>query len=94
MPAPLVASPQHERPADKPPLLLAPRVQDFTAAVELAPDAPVPYLNRAIAYESLGVESAAAGDVARAQQLYEQAAADCSRSILLDPAEFTAWFNR
>ena len=56
--------------------------------------APVPYLNRAISKEALGVEAAASGDRAAALQLWRSAAADCDRAIELDGREFAAWFDR
>eukprot|EP00850_Spirogloea_muscicola_P004921 SM000022S07135 [mRNA] locus=s22:120745:122939:+ [translate_table: standard] len=45
--------------------------EDFTRAIQLAPDAPVPYLNRAIAYEALGQ--------------FDEAIADCKSAIINDP---------
>lgn len=42
---------------------------DYGEAISRAPQAPVPYLNRAIAEEELGVRAAAAGDGAAAAQL-------------------------
>jgi len=52
----------------------------------------VPYLNRAIAKESLGVEALARGDRKAAQQLWLSAAADCDAAIERDPKEFAAWW--
>jgi tetratricopeptide (TPR) repeat protein len=69
-------------------------VRDYDRATQLAPDAPVPYLNRAIAKETLGVQAAAGGDPTGALALWRSAAADCDRAIELDPAEFAAWFDR
>ncbi|PRW60068.1 tetratricopeptide repeat [Chlorella sorokiniana] len=69
-------------------------VQDYSRAVELAPQAPVPYLNRAIAKETLGVQAAQRGDSQGAQTLWRSAAEDASRAIELDPKEFAAWFDR
>lgn len=43
--------------------------------------APVPYLNRAISKEALGVQAAASGDSSRALDLWQSAAADCDRAI-------------
>lgn len=54
----------------------------------------MPYLNRSISKEVLGVEAAAAGNTQRAQQLWRSAADDCSKAIELDPKEFAAWFDR
>lgn len=68
--------------------------EDFTRAIQLAPDAPVPFLNRAIAYETLGVRAAEGGDASGAVTLWQRALADCSRAVELDPAEFSAWFDR
>lgn len=69
-------------------------LEDFSKAVELAPDAPVPRLNRSIAYEALGVEEEAAGRPAAAAKFYAAAIADCDAAIAADPAEFAAWFDR
>lgn len=63
-------------------------VEDYGRAIALAPDAPVPYLNRAIAREALGAEAEAAGDAARAQALWGAALADCDAAIDRDPKEF------
>jgi tetratricopeptide (TPR) repeat protein len=54
----------------------------------------VPHLNRAIAYEQLGVDAAASGDFSRAQSLWRQAVEDCDVAITSDPKEFAAWFDR
>ncbi|KAK9834883.1 hypothetical protein WJX81_006337 [Elliptochloris bilobata] len=69
-------------------------LQDFSKAVGLAPEAPVPRLNRAIAEEQLGVEAAARGDIAAAERLYAAAVEDCEEAESLDPREFAAWFNQ
>lgn len=69
-------------------------VEDYSKAVALAPEAPVPYLNRAISKEALGVQAAASGDSSRALDLWQSAAADCDRAIELDPKEYAAWFDR
>ncbi|KAJ7520906.1 hypothetical protein O6H91_19G029200 [Diphasiastrum complanatum] len=53
--------------------------QDLTTAIRLAPNAPVPFLNRAIAYEALG--------------RYQEAISDCKSAILNDPDEYAAWYN-
>ena len=60
----------------------------------ILPQAPVPYLNRAIAKETLGVEAAQRGDSPGAQALWRSAAEDASRAIELDPKEFAAYFDR
>lgn len=52
---------------------------DLTQAIQLAPDAPVPLLNRAIALEALG--------------RYDEAINDCKSAIERDPEEYAAWFN-
>ena len=54
----------------------------------------MPYLNRAIAKETLGVEAAQRGDSQGAQALWRSAAEDASRAIELDPSEFAAYFDR
>lgn len=69
-------------------------VEDYSKAVQLAPEAPVPYLNRAIAKESLGVAAAARGDSPAAQALWRSALADCDAAIERDSKEFAAWFDR
>ncbi|PSC71431.1 condensin complex subunit 3 [Micractinium conductrix] len=69
-------------------------VEDYTRAVELAPEAPVPYLNRAISKETLGVRAAEEGDRLGALALWRSAAADCDAAIERDVAEFAAWFDR
>ncbi len=43
-------------------------VEDFGQAVEIAPEAPVPYLNRAIALEQLGVDLMDEGEKDAAQE--------------------------
>lgn len=53
--------------------------EDFTKAIALAPDAPVPFLNRAISYEAMG--------------RFDDAIADCKTAIINDPEEYAAWFN-
>eukprot|EP00897_Mesotaenium_endlicherianum_P001483 jgi/Mesen1/1362/ME000013S00852 len=53
--------------------------EDFGKAIALAPDASVPYLNRAIAFEALG--------------RYKEAIQDCETAIANDPNEAAAWFN-
>eukprot|EP00252_Welwitschia_mirabilis_P000020 TRINITY_DN10014_c0_g1_i1.p1 TRINITY_DN10014_c0_g1~~TRINITY_DN10014_c0_g1_i1.p1 ORF type:complete len:320 (+),score=55.10 TRINITY_DN10014_c0_g1_i1:116-1075(+) len=53
--------------------------EDLTKAVKLAPEASVPFLNRAIAYEALG--------------RYQDAVEDCKSAIVNDPEESAAWFN-
>lgn len=52
---------------------------DFTKAIALAPNAPVPFLNRAISYEAMG--------------RYDEAIVDCKTAIVNDPEEYAAWFN-
>lgn len=69
-------------------------VEDYTKAVALAPEASVPYLNRAVAKESLGVHAAASGDAGAALALWRSAAEDCDAAIERDPKEFAAWFDR
>ncbi|XP_024534367.1 small glutamine-rich tetratricopeptide repeat-containing protein alpha-like isoform X1 [Selaginella moellendorffii] len=54
-------------------------LEDYTKAVILAPGAPVPLLNRAIANEALGN--------------YGDAIADCEAAIKIDPREYAAWYN-
>jgi tetratricopeptide (TPR) repeat protein len=67
---------------------------DFTRAIDLWPSAPVPYLNRAIAREQLGVDALDDGDPAAAAALWARAIADCDAAIERDPAEFAAWFDK
>ncbi|GAB4821919.1 hypothetical protein N2152v2_008965 [Parachlorella kessleri] len=69
-------------------------VSDYTKAIELAPEAPVPYLNRALAVEQLGVDRAEEGSERAARQLWEGALADCDAAIQRDSREFAAWFDR
>jgi len=64
------------------------------AVTPFTQQAPVPYLNRAIAKETLGVQAAQRGDSQGAQDLWRSAAADASRAIELDPKEFAAYFDR
>lgn len=52
---------------------------DLSQAIKLAPEASVPFLNRAIAYEALGH--------------YKDAIEDCKSAIVNDPEEFAAWYN-
>lgn len=54
----------------------------------------MPYLNRAIAKEQVGLEEAEHGHDATAVELWEQAISDCDRAIQLDPKEYAAWFDR
>jgi tetratricopeptide (TPR) repeat protein len=53
--------------------------EDFSKAIALAPEAPVPFLNRAISYEAMG--------------RYDEAITDCKAAIVNDPEEYAAWFN-
>lgn len=69
-------------------------VLDFTKAIELAPEAPVPYLNRAVALEQLGVDQEAAGNNQGALRLWQEAMRDCDAATQRDPQEFAAWFDR
>ncbi|KAK9811641.1 hypothetical protein WJX72_007483 [[Myrmecia] bisecta] len=69
-------------------------LEEFTRAVELAPQAPVPLLNRALAEEQLGANAAELGQSADALQHYRQAIQDCQAAIQRDPKEFAAWFNK
>ena len=48
-------------------------LDNFTHAISLAPEAPVPYLNRSLAHEQLGVEAERAGRSDQAQQEYASA---------------------
>mmetsp|Transcript_39763 Transcript_39763/g.88383 ORF Transcript_39763/g.88383 Transcript_39763/m.88383 type:complete len:350 (+) Transcript_39763:169-1218(+) len=69
--------------------------QDYSRAIALAPDAPVPYLNRAIALEQLGVDiQEAGGQQEQARQRWQEAEADCEAAISRDSQEFAAWFNK
>jgi tetratricopeptide (TPR) repeat protein len=76
------------------PAMQAVNVGSGAESVLVLLQAPVPYLNRAISKEALGVEAAAAGDRTAALQLWRSAAADCDRAIELDEREFAAWFDR
>ncbi|GIL71804.1 hypothetical protein Vretimale_761 [Volvox reticuliferus] len=67
---------------------------DYTRAVQLAPDAPVPYLNRAIALEELGLQLEREGLPAEALVRWREALADCDSAIARDAREFAAWFNK
>ena len=69
-------------------------LEDFTKAVELAPDAAVPLLNRSIAYEQLGVDEEKQGHKSAAAAYYEKALADCDAATAADPKEFAAWFDK
>lgn len=69
-------------------------LRNATAVRAPAPQAPVPYLNRAIAKESLGVAAAARGDAPGALALWRSALADCDAAIERDAKEFAAWFDR
>jgi tetratricopeptide (TPR) repeat protein len=53
---------------------------DFTEAMRLAPGAPVPVLNRALALEAMG--------------RLAEGIADCRRAIELDPNESASYFNK
>ncbi|DBA96166.1 hypothetical protein WJX77_001862 [Trebouxia sp. C0004] len=68
--------------------------RDFSEAVRLAPTAPVPYLNRALAEEQLGVDADEHNQHQEAQVQYSGAVKDCDLAIERDPKEFAAWFNR
>ena len=48
-------------------------LEDFTRAVSLAPEAPVPYLNRSLAHEQLGVDAERAGQRDQAEQEFAKA---------------------
>ena len=68
-------------------------VANFDRAVALAPEAPVPLLNRGIAKEALAVE-AGEGSAAWAE-LLASALADCDAATKLDPQEFAGgWEGR
>jgi tetratricopeptide (TPR) repeat protein len=69
-------------------------VQDFSQAIQFAPEAPVPHLNRAIAYEQLGVDAAEEGDMEGASLWWKRALDDCNDAIRSDPKEFAAWFDK
>lgn len=69
-------------------------VQDFSRAIALAPEAPVPLLNRAIAFEQLGVDAQSSGDSTKATGLWERAVEDCNAAIERDPKEFAAFFDK
>ncbi|KAK9810839.1 hypothetical protein WJX73_000709 [Symbiochloris irregularis] len=69
-------------------------LKDFSNAIELASDAPVPYLNRALAYEQLGVDADTSGDSSQAAGYFRQAIDDCDAAVQRDPKEFAAWFNK
>ena len=69
-------------------------LEDFTKAIDLAPDAPVPHLNRSIAYEQLGVNEEKRGKAGAAAELYAKAIEDCDVAIASDPKEFAAWFDK
>ncbi|MEW5304103.1 MAG: hypothetical protein WDW36_006737 [Sanguina aurantia] len=68
-------------------------VDDYTHAISLAPTAPVPYLNRALALEQLGVDEEAK-QAGSGLPLWTSAMRDCNDAIERDPQEFAAWFNR
>lgn len=67
---------------------------DFSEAIRLAPSAPVPYLNRALAEEQLGVDADEQGQHQLAQEQYAGAVKDCNLAIERDSKEFAAWFNK
>ena len=69
-------------------------LQDFTKAISLAPEAPVPHLNRAIAFEQVGLDAMKSGDEASAARYWNQAIDDCNYAIGADPSEFAAYFDR
>lgn len=69
-------------------------IADFSKAISLAEDAPVPRLNRAIAYEQLGLDMMAEGKPDRAQDLWKRGIEDCSKAIASDPKEFAAYFDK
>lgn len=69
-------------------------VSDFTKAIEMAPNAAVPRLNRAIAFEQLGVDADQAGNAKKAVSMWEQGVHDCEEAVKYDPKEFAAWFNK
>lgn len=69
-------------------------VEDYNQAVRLAPEAPVPLLNRAIALEQLGLDLEAQGQHDAAVVRWQAAVADCDAAIQRDPKEAAAWFNK
>ncbi len=69
-------------------------LEDFTTAIELAPEAAVPRLNRSIAYEQLGVDEEKQGRTTAANDFYRKALADCDAATAADPKEFAAWFDK
>jgi len=68
--------------------------RDFTEAIRLAPTAPVPYLNRALAEEQLGVDAEQQDQHQHALSQYSSAVKDCNDAIERDPKEFAAWYNK
>ena len=54
--------------------------EDYTEAIRLAPDAPIPWLNRALAAEADG--------------RFADGIADCEQAIRLDPEESAAYYNK
>jgi tetratricopeptide (TPR) repeat protein len=69
-------------------------LEDFTKAVDLAPEAAVPRLNRSIAYEQLGVDEEKQGRKTTAAAFYQKALEDCDAATAADPKEFAAWFDK
>ena len=69
-------------------------LEDFTKALSLAPDAPVIHMNRAIAYEQLGLDLEKEGKVNQAQEMYLKGLEDCYSAVKEDPNEFAAWYDR
>eukprot|EP00890_Picochlorum_soloecismus_P002475 jgi/Picsp_1/3228/NSC_06068-R1_tetratricopeptide tpr_1 repeat-containing protein len=69
-------------------------IADFSKAINLAEYAPVPRLNRAIAYEQLGLDRMAEGKTDQAHDLWRLGVEDCNIAIASDPKEFAAYFDK
>ena len=66
---------------------------DFDKAISLAPEAPVPYLNRALAHESLGVQAQLAGRQEEATEQFRLArlVSKCLRTCALCAQADCCW---
>lgn len=67
-------------------------ISDFSSIIELQPNDEAAYIQRSIAYSSLGRAKLASGSEPFAA--IEQALMDCDRALKLNPKNFSIWMNR
>lgn len=68
-------------------------IKDYDRALELAPEAAVPLLNRGLAYEQLGVQKEALLKGNDAYDCWVLGKKDLEKAIEIDPDEFVAYYD-